>query len=715
MQPVRGDLRARAHDRGARGRRRAGQQGRPAVARPHLPQGRRHRGRVRRPRPAAASGEAGRGRVGGDRLGRGLRPGRGQPGPRHQRARRRRARRLPRQPQRPQPRLDDPRHRDVQVVPHEEPLLRHLGRPAPPPAGRAPDVRPPALPADPRHRPHVVVPGDRGQPDGVQRLAHDGARLPAARSRPARPGRPDGRARPAAHRDRQGGRRAPLRPARHRCVGAARDAPRPHHGDVPRRGVVRRRAGDGGRPRRRLHPRARRGDERAAGRGDPSARARARRRRCRGRLQPDRRVRRSVGHGVPVGGQLPQRPQRQPRPGRRGDVHVARDRCRRHRAHRARPPRRVALAGARPAGDRRRAAGVRAARGDRDARRGAGACRADRRRQPGPVDARRVAARRRAARPGLHGGRRHLRQRDHPPRRRDPAPDDGARTRPLRPGVPPAGRARHRAVHARGLREGRRPAPRLADLPRDHAAHDGTARAEGAAEEAPGAAGAPHREPDLPDHPAAAPRLERGDDEEAARPPGRDRPRPAPGWPAARPAAGEGQAPRPRTRARGGRRRPARRRRRAGGRRAAADRPAPQAGLQLLDAQLRAADQGPPAPPAADEPRRPRPPRPRRRRPGAGHVADRVGRGRGGRLRRPDARRGVTPPRLRARPRRRPDDPQPRGRRASRSTTSPTPSCSTCRATPPSTAYRSRSLLPDATGAPAGQPAGAPAWSRVRC
>ena len=40
-----------------------------------------------------------------------------------QRARRRRARRLPRQPQRPQPRLDDPRHRDVQVLPDEEPLL----------------------------------------------------------------------------------------------------------------------------------------------------------------------------------------------------------------------------------------------------------------------------------------------------------------------------------------------------------------------------------------------------------------------------------------------------------------------------------------------------------------------------------------------------------------------------------------------------------------
>ena len=36
---------------------------------------------------------------------------------------------------------------------------------------RAPDVRPPAVPAGPRHRPHRLLPGLRRQPDGLQRLA----------------------------------------------------------------------------------------------------------------------------------------------------------------------------------------------------------------------------------------------------------------------------------------------------------------------------------------------------------------------------------------------------------------------------------------------------------------------------------------------------------------------------------------------------------------
>ena len=186
LQPLRGDLRPRADDRGPRRRRRARQPGRSPVPRAHLPEGGGDRRRVRRPRPVAAPGPSRRRGhrrpVAGDRLGRGVRPGRRQPRARDQRARRRRARRLPRQPQRPQPGVDDARHRDVQVVPDEEPLLRHLGRPAPPPARGAPDLRPPALPADPRHRPHVVVPRGRRQPDGVQRLADDGARLPAARS-----------------------------------------------------------------------------------------------------------------------------------------------------------------------------------------------------------------------------------------------------------------------------------------------------------------------------------------------------------------------------------------------------------------------------------------------------------------------------------------------------------------------------------------------------
>ena len=42
----------------------------------------------------------------------------------------------------------------------------------------APDVRPPAVPADPRHRPDLVLPGARREPDGLERLADDGAGLP---------------------------------------------------------------------------------------------------------------------------------------------------------------------------------------------------------------------------------------------------------------------------------------------------------------------------------------------------------------------------------------------------------------------------------------------------------------------------------------------------------------------------------------------------------
>ena len=77
------------------------------------------------------------------------------------------------------------------------------------------------------------------------------------------------------------------------------------------------------------------------------------------------------------------------------------------------------------------------------------------------------------------------------------------------------------------------------------------------------------------------------------------RPRAAPGGPATRPAAHPRSDPRPGTcpRARGPP--PPRRGPAAGGRRARADRPPAQAGLQLLDAQQRAAHEGPAAPPAA--------------------------------------------------------------------------------------------------------------------
>ena len=51
---------------------------------------------------------------------------------------------------------------------------------APAPAGGVAAVRPPAADPDPRPRPHVVPPGARRQPDGVERLADDRAGLPDA-------------------------------------------------------------------------------------------------------------------------------------------------------------------------------------------------------------------------------------------------------------------------------------------------------------------------------------------------------------------------------------------------------------------------------------------------------------------------------------------------------------------------------------------------------
>ena len=77
----------------------------------------------------------------------------------------------------------------------------------------------------------------------------------------------------------------------------------------------------------------------------------------------------------------------------------------------------------------------------------------------------------RVRRPGLHGRRRHLPERDHPARRRRAAADHGARARAVRPGLPHPGGAEHRAVHPTGPREGRGRDARLGDLPRDRPAH----------------------------------------------------------------------------------------------------------------------------------------------------------------------------------------------------------------------------------------------------
>ena len=114
-----------------------------------------------------------------DRLGRGVRPRRRRSRRRGQHARPQRARHLPRQPQRAQPRLAHPRGRPGQELPHAQQVQRHVGRPAAAAVRRLADVRSPAPAADPGPRPDLLLPGVRRQPDGLQRVADDRARLPA--------------------------------------------------------------------------------------------------------------------------------------------------------------------------------------------------------------------------------------------------------------------------------------------------------------------------------------------------------------------------------------------------------------------------------------------------------------------------------------------------------------------------------------------------------
>ena len=170
------------------------------------------------------------------------------------RGRQRRGGRLPRQPDDPQPGRHDPRRPGRQGAEVQEPLLRHLRRPAPPAAGRPPALRPPAAAAGARHRPHRAAAGRRRQPDGLQRQPVDGAGLPAAAARPQGTRRAHGRARPAAYRDREGGRRAPLRAPGQRRGGAPGDGPHALRRGPDPPGRLRRRGRRGARGRRRLHP-----------------------------------------------------------------------------------------------------------------------------------------------------------------------------------------------------------------------------------------------------------------------------------------------------------------------------------------------------------------------------------------------------------------------------------------------------------------------------
>ena len=133
-------------------------------------------------------------------------------------------------------------------------------------------------------------------------------------------------------------------------------------------------------------------------------------------------------------------------------------------------------------------------------------------------------------------------------------------------------------------------------------------------------------------------------------------------------------------------------------RRPAADRPAPQVGQQLLDAQLHATHPRPRPAPAADASRGPGGPWHRGRQDGEGHVAGRQRRGRGAGHRRHDARRGLAPPRLRTPGRRHPDEPGRPGHRRLDQRPDRCRSDSTSPATPPSAGYPSPSHPPDRPG-----------------
>ena len=414
--------------------------------------------------------------MGGAGLGRGVRPGRREARDHHHRARAQRGGDLRRQPQRALARVPHPRGAVHEDPAHPQPVQRHDGRPAAAPVRGLAALRPPAAAADPGPRPHRLLPGPRRQPDGLQRLADDGPGLPAAGSRPQGPRRPDGRARPATDRDRQGGHRAPLRPARLRRGGAAGDAARPLRGGAHHSSGVRRPRRRGAGAGRAVHPRERRAGQRDRRGRDPAAdpRLRGRRRRC--GVRPDGRVDAGVRLGLPVGDPAAEPADRELRPGGRGAAARAGDRRGQARARRPGPPRRVAQPGPRRAGVRRRAPRLGDARGDRDARRGADPGDGDGRREPGAVHPRRRRAGPGLGRPRLHGLRRHLPQRDHPARRRDPAADVCPGARPLRPDLPRLRRPQHRAVHPGGLRPpGRRP-PRLGDLRGARRAGDRTAR-----------------------------------------------------------------------------------------------------------------------------------------------------------------------------------------------------------------------------------------------
>ena len=307
LQPLRGDLRAADHPRGRPGDRRPRQPRRPALPRPHLPQGR----RARRPPRTTPTG------CGGRSAGR---PGRPASGTRSAGTRRSTwsptaspTRSTGTAATRSAVYLGNPNAHSLGFATHGIAMVKALrtrnrfsasiGRPGPPPARRVAAVRPPAADPDPRHRPHVLLPGLRRQPDGLQRLADDGARTSRSRLRElkARGGRMvvvDPRRTETA---RVADEHLFVRPGTD-AVRAAGDAPRAVRGGADPPGGVRRRRRAG---RARRSPTSPPSTPRRSAACPPTTVRRLARELAAadggGGVRPDRAVDPGLRHGLPVG------------------------------------------------------------------------------------------------------------------------------------------------------------------------------------------------------------------------------------------------------------------------------------------------------------------------------------------------------------------------------------------------------------------------------
>ena len=267
-------------------------------------------------------------------------------------------------------------------------------------------LRPPAAAPGPRHRPHLVLPGARRQPDGLQRLADDGARTSrsgCATSRRAAGswwcstrGAPRPRRSPPST---TSSGPAPTPPCCSRCCRCCsrRGSPLPRRTSTTSTGCAdlvapfTARAGraSSGVPAEEIRRLTRDFAAADGGRG----------------LRPDGPVDPGLRLGVPVGDPPAQPADRQLRPRGRRAVHRAGRGHRRPADRRPGPPRRLAQPGPRHARSSR--ASCRPRRCPRRSRRpGRPDPRdGDDRRQPGAVHARRPRPGPRLRRPRLHGRR----------------------------------------------------------------------------------------------------------------------------------------------------------------------------------------------------------------------------------------------------------------------------------------------------------------------